>query len=174
VVVDIKLGSNRNAFNLKSRGVLRASILGSADYDVTEIDVSSLLFEREAAPLRSRLRKGAEGYIDLELKFSSEAVRNALGNLEPGRTYDVWITGKFKDGTRLQGSDSFVVVPLARGKRFSEAMNAGETTGRREEEPGTSAATSTTTGRGKKEVNKAVSKPSEGKVIRERQFGERY
>jgi hypothetical protein len=125
VVVDIELGSNRKAFKLKSKGRFPARILGSNDYDVAEIDVSSLLFEREVAPLRSRLRKGANGYMDLKLKFSSQAVRNALGNLQPGRTYDVWITGKFRDGTPMQGSDSFVAAPRSRGKWFSGAMREG-------------------------------------------------
>jgi hypothetical protein len=129
VVVDIKLGSNRNAFKLKPKGVLPVSILGSNDYDVTEIDVSSLLLEEEVAPLRSRLQKRADGYMDLKLKFSSEAVQNALGNLQPGQTYDVWITGNFWDGTRILGSDSFVAAPRSRGKRSSGAMKAGEPTG---------------------------------------------
>ncbi len=125
MVVGIKLGSNRDEFKLRSIGRSRARMLGSNDYDVTEIDVSSLLFERAVAPLRSRLRKRAGGRMDLKLKFSSQAVRNALGNLQPDRTYDVWITGKFKDGTPMQGSDSFVAAPLSRGKRFSGAMKEG-------------------------------------------------
>jgi hypothetical protein len=174
VVVDIKLGSNRDEFKLKPKGDLPASILGSNDYDVTEIDVSSLLFEREVAPLRSRLRRGAGDCMDLRLKFSSQAVRNALGNLQPDRTYDVWITGKFKDGTPMQGSYSFVAAPPSRGKRFSGVMKAGKTTGRCEEGSKTSAATSTTTGSGKKEENRTVSKTIEGKAMNKRSPSERY
>jgi hypothetical protein len=120
VEVDIKPGSNRNSFKLKSRGVLSVSILGSDDYDVAEIDVSSLLLQGEVAPLRSRLRKRAGRYMDLKLKFSSGAVQNALGNLEPGQMYDIWITGEFMDGTRILGSDSCVAVVRSWGKRFSE------------------------------------------------------
>jgi hypothetical protein len=128
VEVDIKPGNKRNSFKLKSRGVLPVSILGSDDYDVAEIDVSSLLLQGKVAPLRSRLRKRAGGYMDLKLKFSSGAVQNALGNLQPGQTYDVWITGEFMDGTPILGSDSCVAVPLWRGKWFSWAMEAGEST----------------------------------------------
>jgi hypothetical protein len=174
VVVDIKPGSNRNSFNLKSKGVLPVSILGSDDYDVAEIDVPSLLLEGEVAPLRSRLRESADGYLDLKLKFSSEAVQNALGNLQPGQTYDVWITGKFKDGTRILGSDFIVAVPPRRGKRFSGTQKAGEPTGDCEEGSEASAAASTTTGRGKKERTMTVSKPCKGKAIRKRLSSERY
>jgi hypothetical protein len=174
VVVDIKLGSNRDEFKLRPKGDLPASILGSNDYDVTEIDVSSLLFEREVAPLRSKLRRGPGDCMDLRLKFSSQAVRNALGNLQPGRTYDVWITGKFKDGTPMQGSYSFVAAPPSRGKRFSGVMKAGKTTRRCEKGPRTSAATSTTTGSGKKEENRTVSKTIEGKAMNKRSPSERY
>jgi hypothetical protein len=114
--VDIKTGSNRNSFKLRSRGVLSVSILGSDDYDVAEIDVSSLLLQGKVAPLRSRLRKRAGGYTDLKLKFPSGAVQNALGDLQPGQMYDIWITGKFRDGTRILGSNSCVAVLRSWGK----------------------------------------------------------
>jgi hypothetical protein len=111
VIFDIKPGSDRNPINPKSKGVLPAAILGSDDYDVTEIDVSSLLLEGEVPPLRARLKKGGDGYQDLKLKFSSPAVWEALGDLQPCQTYEVWITGTFNDGTQLLGSDSVFVVP---------------------------------------------------------------
>jgi hypothetical protein len=111
VNVDIKPGSDANTINLKSKGVLPVAILGSSDYDVTEIDVSSLLLEGEVAPLRSSLQEGADGNMNLMLKFSSEAVRDALGDLQPGQTYDVCITGTFTDGSNFLGCDSVAVVP---------------------------------------------------------------
>ena len=81
------------------------------DYDVTEIDVSSLLLDEEVAPLRSSLEEGVDGYLNLMLKFSSEAVSNALGDLQPSQTYEVWISDTFEDGTPLLGSDSVVAAP---------------------------------------------------------------
>jgi hypothetical protein len=113
VIFDIKPRSVKNPINPKSRGVLRAAILGSDDYDVSEIDVSSLLLEGEVPPLRARLKKCGDGYQDLKLKFSSEAVWDALGDLQPCQTYEVWITGTFNDGTQLLGSDSVFVVPFS-------------------------------------------------------------
>jgi hypothetical protein len=114
VIVDIKPGSDPNhPINIGSKGVLPVAILGSWDYDVTEIDVSSLLLEGEVVPLRSSLQEGVDGYMDLMLKFSSEAVADALGDLQPSQLYEVWITGTFEDGTRLLGSDSVVAAPLS-------------------------------------------------------------
>jgi hypothetical protein len=114
VIVDIKPGSDPNhPINIGSKGVLPVAILGSWDYDVTEIDVSSLLLEGEVVPLRSSLQEGVDGYMDLMLKFSSEAVADALGDLQPSQLYEVWITGTVEDGTRLLGSDSVVAAPLS-------------------------------------------------------------
>ena len=129
VGVDIKPGNRRNRVSLRSKGFLSILILDSEDYDVTEIDVSSLLLEGEVEPLRWRFRKKVRGYMDLKLKFSSEAVRNALGVLQPGQTYEVWITGKFNDGTRILGSDSFLAVGRPPRKQLSEVMKSGERTG---------------------------------------------
>lgn len=129
VAVDIKPGNKRNRVNLRSKGLLPISILGSEDYDVSEIDVSSLLLEGEVEPLRWKLKKRAGGYMDLKLKFSSEAVRNALGNLQPGQTYEAWITGKLYDGTRIRGADSFIAVGRPPRKPLSELMKFGEQIG---------------------------------------------
>jgi hypothetical protein len=124
VVVDIKPRSARNPFNPRSRGVLPVSILGSDEYDVTEIDVSSLRLEGKVAPLRWRLQWSGQGYEDLKLKFPSEAVADELGPMQPGQTYEVWLTGNFNDGSPVLGSDIVTAVPVSwkrqrtgRGKR---------------------------------------------------------
>ena len=41
---------------------------------MTDIDVSSLLLQGEAGPLRSSLKEGADDYMHLMLKFASQAV----------------------------------------------------------------------------------------------------
>jgi hypothetical protein len=112
--------------NLRSKRPLSVSILGSEDYDVAEIDVSSLLLEEEVAPLWWRFRKRAGGNMDLKLKFSSEAVRKVFVDLRPGQTCEVWITGKFNDGTRIMGSDSFLAVGRPFRKQSSEARLSDE------------------------------------------------
>ncbi len=118
VRVDIKPGSKRNVVNVRSKGKLAVAILGSDDYDVNQIDVSSLRLEGEVAPVRWRFRRRANGHTDLRLKFSNPAVQEALGELAPGQTYRVCITGKFEDGTRLTGSDFITTRPRRRCERF--------------------------------------------------------
>jgi hypothetical protein len=44
VDIDIKPGSYPNCFNMNGNGVVPVAILGSADFDVTQIDVSTLKF----------------------------------------------------------------------------------------------------------------------------------
>jgi hypothetical protein len=117
VIVDIKPESDPNLINIEARGVLPVAILGSRNYDVTEIDVSSLLLEEEVAPFQSSVEQGADGFLDLMLKFSSEAVSNALGDLQPSEMHEVWISGTFEDGTPLLGSDFVVTVPRSRSHR---------------------------------------------------------
>ena len=47
VVIDIKPGSDDNPINLKSHGSVPVAILGSADFDVTTVDVSSVTLGEE-------------------------------------------------------------------------------------------------------------------------------
>jgi len=110
VAMDIRPGNRRNRVNLRSKGLLPISILGSSEYDVAEIDVSSLRLAGEVAPSRWRLKQRAGGQRDLKLKFSSEALLDALGDLQPGETYEVWVTGRLHDGTRILGSDFILAV----------------------------------------------------------------
>ncbi|MCH8239692.1 MAG: hypothetical protein IIB62_06510, partial [Proteobacteria bacterium] len=42
--IDIKPGSDRNPINLKKRGVIPVALLGSAAFDVTNVDVTTLTF----------------------------------------------------------------------------------------------------------------------------------
>jgi hypothetical protein len=110
-------GSDRNAINFGSAGVFRVAILGSAECDVTQIDVASLLLEQQVAPLRWSLKGGAGGYKDLLLKFDSRAVNDALGDLQLGQTCEVRVSGELLDGTPIAGSDWIVVVAIPRDDR---------------------------------------------------------
>jgi hypothetical protein len=109
VIVDVKPGSDPARIKLGSKGSLPVAILDSMDYDVTEIDVSTLLLGDEVAPLGSSLAQGVDGFPELRLKFSNETVSHTLGDLQPDQTYEIWISGAFQDGTPLLGSDSVVV-----------------------------------------------------------------
>ena len=54
VIVDIKPGSCPNPLNVKSSGVLPVAILGTADFDVTTIDATSIRLAG-VSPLRSSI-----------------------------------------------------------------------------------------------------------------------
>ena len=92
VYIDIKPGSCPNPLNPKAKGVLPVAVLGTADFDVTTIDPSTLSLTRagvtgSVAPIRwSYADVGTpfmgdgcdchdltgDGYMDLTLKFSDQ------------------------------------------------------------------------------------------------------
>ena len=137
--IDIKPGSCPNSFKGK-RGVLPVAVIGTADLDVTDIDLSSLALSRAdggggfVAPLegprgpRSRFEDVAtpfggevcdchdlegDGILDLSLKFDTEALALALdlGALPDGDLVELVVTGNLLDGTPIEGSDCVRLVP---------------------------------------------------------------
>lgn len=137
VALDIKPQSCPNNLNTKSRGVLPVAMLGTYDFDVTQIDPASIRL-MDVAPLRSALEDiatpfeplvgkedeldctdlGPDGYLDLTLKFDTQEVVDAIGDVEDGDVAVLTLTGNLKDefgGTPIQGED--VVVILRKGKK---------------------------------------------------------
>jgi len=98
VSVDIKPTSCPNPINFKSKGVLPVAILGTDEFDVTQIDPASVRLEG-VAPLRWAIEDvatpfvgdiddcydcttaGQDGYDDLTLKFSTQEIVAALGDV---------------------------------------------------------------------------------------------
>gem|GEM_PF-1152257 len=96
--LDIKPGSCPNPINPKSMGKLPAALLGTADLDVRDIDVATVLLGREGtvrkvAPVKWSYEDvatpidggpcecnelGADGFLDLVLKFKTQAVVEIL------------------------------------------------------------------------------------------------
>ena len=136
VPVDIKPTSCRNPLNVKEKGVLPVAILGTADCDVTQIDPTSVMLEG-ITPLSWALEdvatpyepyagkadafdcteEGADGYMDLTLKFDAQEVIAALGDVEDGQVLVVHLMGSLKE--EFGGSDFFgedVIVILKKGK----------------------------------------------------------
>jgi hypothetical protein len=109
----------------KKGGVMPAAIAGSESFDVTEIDVSTLLLEG-VEPLRSSLEDvtrpatggeecdctadGPDGLMDLTLKFSRQAVAAVLGPVEDGDVVTLTITGSMLDGTPFEASDCVTIL----------------------------------------------------------------
>ena len=152
VPVDIKPGSCPNPINVKSHGVLPVAILGTADFDLQTVNlelVPSLvhlvdLEGGEVAPLRSAFEdvatplgdplldcteEGADGFLDLTLKFSTHQVVEALSlSSVMDRTEVVLtLTGELElmDGTFMPIIGEDVVLILNKVNRGRSALAPG-------------------------------------------------
>jgi hypothetical protein len=106
-------------------GVMPAAIVGSENFDVTEIDVSTLLLEG-VAPLRSSLEDvtvpvssseacpcttgGPDGFMDLTLKFSRQEIAAAISPAEVENVVELTLVGSLMDGTPFEVSDCVTIV----------------------------------------------------------------
>lgn len=130
VALDIHPTSCPNPLPLRRNGVIPVSISGSADFDVQDIDISSVTLEGVSA-LRYAFEDvstpyfisseepldqndchtlGADGIMDLSLKFDSRQLVSALGTLESGQVLILTIIGKLKNGNEFSGQD-IVFIP---------------------------------------------------------------
>jgi hypothetical protein len=129
VAFDVQPGSCPNPIQLKRNGVIPTAILGTADLDVREIDVSTVTlegvspvnhaFSDVATPYRPMvdkpLQSGAcnslkrDGFMDLTLKFNAQQVIQALGNVSRGDVVRVKVKGKLKNGTDFEGEDIIII-----------------------------------------------------------------
>lgn len=133
VSVDIKPTSCPNPLNVKSKGVLTVAVLGTEDFDVTDIDPVTILLSREGhdgvPPLRWALEDVAtpfegelcechdldgDGYLDLKFKFDTQGLTVALNlGVAVGETIPLILTGNLKEdegGTPIRGSDCVRVL----------------------------------------------------------------
>jgi hypothetical protein len=141
VAVDIKPESCPNPINVKSKGVFPVAILGTEDFDVTEIDPDTITLWTErggdATPLHWALEDvatpyiyspedeeeymcttdGPDGYTDLTLTFDIQEIVDALGepeNVHDGDVEFVWLTGNLLNGITINGKD--VIIIIKKGK----------------------------------------------------------
>jgi uncharacterized protein YegL len=117
VPIDVHPRSCPNPFNVTRRGVLPVAIVGTADFDVTTIDLSTIRlegvepqrssFEDVVAPYEPYTGKtdeldcttaGPDGYLDLVLHFDAQAVAAAIAPVTNGEVRTVELTGEFLVG----------------------------------------------------------------------------
>lgn len=123
VTFDVKPGSCPNPFNPKGQGVVPAVILGSAAFDVNDLDVSTLRIEGVVSPVTIKLvdigtegengcpcDENEDGILDMLLKFSAQDIAAAIGPAEKGDVFTLQLTGRLFDGTVITGEDAVVVV----------------------------------------------------------------
>jgi hypothetical protein len=130
VAVDIKPTSCPNPLNSADKGKLPVSVLGTAEFNVSEIAPDSVRLAG-VAPLRWALEDvatpyaslisdpphrlncttgGVDGLPDLTLQFDAEAVIAALGDVSDGDVVVVQLTGQLRDGTPIMGEDVIVII----------------------------------------------------------------
>ena len=134
VAVDIKPESCPNPLNVKSKGVLTVAILGTEDFDVTQIDPASIRlegvsplrwnWEDVATPFEPFIGKedcmmdchelGPDGLMDLTLKFDIQEVIAALGDVEDEDCLTLILTGFLFGGMDIVGED--VIIIIEKGK----------------------------------------------------------
>ncbi len=139
--LDIKPGSCPNSFNRNSNGVLPVALVGTDDFDVTEVDLASILlvrtdglggsiaphegppgphseFEDVATPFEGEEQcdcdeLGGDGILDLSMKFKSANLVAALelDDLKAGDFVSLTLTGNLLDGTPFEAADCIRIVP---------------------------------------------------------------
>jgi hypothetical protein len=121
VPVDIKPMSWPNPLNVKAKGVLPVAILGTADFDVSQVDPATVRLEG-VAPLRWALEDvgtaggplaGPDGFTDLSLKFDNREIVSVLGAVNDGDNVVLNLTGNLKPefgGTPISGQDVVCII----------------------------------------------------------------
>jgi hypothetical protein len=137
--VDIKPGSCPNPLNLKSKGALPVSVLGTEEFDVTTVDPATVTIQREGvdehvAPLRWAYEDVAtpfepflgkedcyedcnelwdDGYTDLTLKFDSQEIVAAIGEVSDEECLVLKLNGNLLEdegGTPIGGEDVVLIL----------------------------------------------------------------
>ncbi|MCH8153535.1 MAG: FG-GAP repeat protein [Planctomycetes bacterium] len=140
VRLDIKPGSCPNSFNRNSHGVLPVALVGTDSFDVTQVDLSSILlaradgvggsvapnegppgphseFEDVATPFDGELcdchEESGDGILDLSMKFKTDDVVASLqlNDLPAGDLVELVVSGALLDGTAFSASDCIRLVP---------------------------------------------------------------
>lgn len=111
VDIDIKPGSDPNSINTKSMGVVPVAILGSANFDVTTVDVTTLAFGPDgASPVHDLSDPDTydehiqdvndDGFLDLVSHYNQKETEIACDNTE------ATLFGTLFDGTSFEAADS--------------------------------------------------------------------
>ena len=123
VDIDIKPGSFPNSINLSSGGATPVAILGSATFDVTLIDTSTLTLGTSGVKTVGKTARELCSVVDVSGDFSSgpEGAPDSFDDLvchfvtmgmapEAGDT-QAKISGALNDATPIEGTDSVNIVP---------------------------------------------------------------
>ena len=115
LTIDIKPGSDRNSINPNSKGVIPVAILGSASFDVTTVDVTTLAFGPDGATPAHDLTDplvyanhlqdvNGDGFTDLVSHYRTQDTGIAKGDTE------ACLTGETTGGVAIWSCDAIKTV----------------------------------------------------------------
>lgn len=119
VSIDIKPGSDPNSINIGENGLLPVAVLGSADFDVNDIDPATINLGEMSLSTRGPAKApklaysiedvDGDGILDFMAFFSVQEL-SEVGALDETTTA-LELTGQLFDGDLLTGTDSVRPVP---------------------------------------------------------------
>ncbi|MDA0769234.1 MAG: DUF11 domain-containing protein [Chloroflexi bacterium] len=114
--IDIRPGSDRNPLNLRSRGMLPVAIMGATNFDVNDIDLSTIRFGVDGDNTMPQHRRvghikdiNSDGIDDMVLHFRTQAL-GISRDTERGDIVTLFLTGELNDGTEFDGEDTVTIV----------------------------------------------------------------
>ena len=122
VTIDIKPGSDPNSINPRSNGVIPVAVLGSIDFDATQVDFSTVTFGPDgASPAHDGHVEDVndDGFMDMVFHFKTRETGIACG--DP----DATLTGKTTGGTQFTGTDTVKTVGCKGSNQDTSVKGAG-------------------------------------------------
>jgi hypothetical protein len=123
VDIDIKPGSDPNSLNVWSKGVLPVAILGSAGFNVSQVNLASVVLTWDGislpagagaegvSPIRCAWRDvNRDGFMDIVLKYSMKVMIPLTVTHEPPGDLRMTLMGELLDGTHIEGYDTVRII----------------------------------------------------------------
>lgn len=110
IAIDVRPGSDTNPLNLGAKGHLPVVIPGSAAFAVATIDPATIRLQGVGPFTWTRKDVNGDGHVDLDLKFSVEALAAALGDREDGESVTLALVAILRSRIATVRGEDFVTI----------------------------------------------------------------
>ena len=113
VVIDIKPGTEENCVNINDHGVIPVAIMGTADFDVTQVDPGTCRLQGMSVKMAGKSNKLLCNYLDINNDGYDDLlliIEDSDGNFVEGQA-NATLSGNLYDGTPIEGADYICIVP---------------------------------------------------------------